>query len=98
MTSTPMNEFLTAAEQKLSGLFSCAQNASEFHTQCQDFDLFILDAQQIFNAPNPLPADEISRLKSLQRKITTIELVARNNAALVSDMPDYVDQSLSGLR
>ena len=98
MTSTPMNEFLTAAEQKLSGLLSCAQNASEFHAQCQDFDVFISNSQQIFNAPNPLPADEISRLKSLQRKITTIELVARNNAALVSDMPDYVDQSLSGLR
>lgn len=98
MISTPMGQFLDAAEQKLSGLFSCAQNAQEFSLGCQEFEAFLEDAQPLLQAPNPLPLYEVSRLKSVVRKLTTIELVAKNNAALIGDMPDYVDQSLSGLR
>ncbi|MGB2142552.1 MAG: hypothetical protein ACPH5R_09030 [Candidatus Puniceispirillaceae bacterium] len=56
------------------------------------------DSSAIFSAPNPLPADEIRRLKALQQKLATIELVANTNAGLVSDMPEYVDQSINGLR
>ena len=96
--TTPMNEFLTVAERKVSDLFACAKHAPDFLVHCQAFDSFMSDSSAIFSAPNPLPADEIRRLKALQQKLVTIELVANTNAGLVSDMPEYVDQSINGLR
>lgn len=98
MISTPMEEFLNSAEQQLSGLFSCAKNAHEFQANCEKLEQFIANSHDVLHAPNPLPFQEISRFKSLLRKLTTVERVAKNNAALIGDMPDYVDQSLSGLR
>ncbi len=95
---TPMNDFLTVAEKQVSDLFSHAGNAQAFLTHCQAFDKFISDSSHYFTAPNPLPYNELKRLTALQRKLAMIELVAKTNAGLVTDMPDYVDQSISGLR
>jgi|GEM_PF-1914064 len=97
-TMTHMNDFLTVAEKQVSDLFSHARNAQEFLVHCQSFEKFMSDSSDVFSAPNPLPYDEVKRLKALQRKLATIELVAKTNAGLVTDMPDYVDQSISGLR
>jgi len=96
--STPMNEFLTVAERKVSDLFVRAKHAEEFLADCQAFDNFLSESSDLFSAPNPLPVDELKRLKALQKKLGMIELVAKTSAGLVSDMPEYVDQSINGLR
>jgi len=96
--SNTMTDFLDVAEQKLSDAFSHARNAAEFSSCLQQFQSWLDEHSHILNAPNPLPKDQMSRIRSIVRKLTTLELVANNNAALVTDMPDYVDNSLSGLR
>ncbi len=51
--STPMNEFLTVAERKVSDLFVRAKHAEEFLAACQVFDNFLSESSNLFSAPNP---------------------------------------------
>ena len=90
----PLSEVILTAKQKLSSASACLNDSSAFYAAITEFDTWISKHKDLISASAPEQANEREEINQLIHQLTRLELQARYNISLLSDMQGYIHGQL----
>ena len=90
----PLSEVIATAKEKLSSASACLNDSSAFSSAIAEFDSWLLEHKELIYAPAPEQVNEREEISQLIHQVTRLELQARYNISLVSDMQGYIHDQL----
>ena len=90
----PLSEVIVTAKQKLSSVSACLNNSAAFHAAIAEFDKWLSKHKELISASAPEQVNEREEISQLIHQVTRLELQARYNISLVSDMQGYIHDQL----
>ena len=91
-SSLSISEFLETARQKLGGISSCLNNSKAFARAVTEFDDWLESQRETLSHEADLDYHAREEVANILRQLSRLELQARQNASLVSDMQKYLHQ------
>ncbi|MGB0710741.1 MAG: hypothetical protein ACPGQH_09400 [Candidatus Puniceispirillaceae bacterium] len=89
-SSLSISEFLETARQKLGGISSCLNNSKAFARAVTEFDDWLEGQRETLSHAADLDYHAREEVADILRQLSRLELQARHNASLVSDMQKYL--------
>ena len=89
-SSLSISEFLETARQKLGGVSSCLNNSKAFARAVTEFDDWLEGQRETLSHAADLDYQTREEVADILRQLSRLELQARHNASLVSDMQKYL--------
>ena len=89
-SSLSISEFLETARQKLGGVASCLNNSKAFARAVTEFDDWLEGQRETLSHAADLDYHAREEVADILRQLSRLELQARHNASLVSDMQKYL--------
>ena len=86
----PLPEVLATAKQKLSSVSACLNDSTAFNAAIAEFDMWLSKHKELISASAPARVNEREEITQLIHQLTRLELQARYNISLVSDMQGYI--------
>ena len=90
----PLSEVIATAKKKLSSASACLNDSSAFHAAIAEFDMWLSKHKELISASAPGQVNEREEINRLIHQVTRLELQARYNISLVSDMQGYIHGQL----
>ena len=90
----PLSEVIVTAKQKLSSASACLNDSAAFNAAIAEFDMWLSKHRELISASAPAQMHEREEINQLIRQVTRLELQARYNMSLVSDMQGYIHGQL----
>ena len=90
----PLSEVIATAKQKLSSVSACLNDSSAFNAAIAEFDIWLSKHKELISASAPGQVSEREEINQLIHQVTRLELQARYNISLVSDMQGYIHGQL----
>ena len=90
----PLSEVILTAKQKLSSASACLNDSSAFKDAIAEFDMWLSEHKALISASAPGQMNEREEINQLIHQVTRLELQARHNISLVSDMQGYIHGQL----
>ena len=90
----PLSEVILTAKQKLSSVSACLNDSAAFNAAIAEFDMWLLKNKELISASAPVQVNERKEINELIHQVTRLELQARYNISLVSDMQGYIHGQL----
>mgnify|MGYP005659872497 CR=1 FL=1 len=90
----PLSEVITTAKEKLSSASACLNDSSAFSSAIAEFDRWLSEHKELISASAPGQVNEREEINQLIHQVTRLELQARYNISLVSDMQGYIHGQL----
>ena len=90
----PLSEVISTAKEKLSRASACLNDSSAFSSAIAEFDSWLSEHKELISAPAPEQVNELEEISQLIHQVTRLELQARYNISLVSDMQGYIHGQL----
>ena len=90
----PLSEVIVTAKQKLSSASACLNDSAAFKDAIAEFDMWLSKHQALISASAPGQMNEREEINQLIHQVTRLELQARYNISLVSDMQGYIHGQL----
>ena len=90
----PLFEVILTAKQKLSSASACLNDSAAFNAAIAEFDMWLSKHKDIISASVPGQVNESEEINQLIKQMTRLELQARFNISLVSDMQGYIHGQL----
>ena len=90
----PLSEVILTAKQKLSSASACLNDSSAFNAAIAEFDMWLSKHKELISASAPGQVNEREEINQLIHQVTRLELQARYNISLVSDMRGYIHSQL----
>ena len=90
----PLSEVISTAKEKLSSASACLNDSSAFSSAIAEFDSWLSEHKELISAPAPEQVNELEEISQLIHQVTRLELQARYNISLVSDMQGYIHGQL----
>ena len=94
MVQLPLSEVIATAKEKLSSASACLNDSSAFSSAIADFDSWLSEHKELISASAPEQVNEREEISQLIHQVTRLELQARYNISLVSDMQGYIHDQL----
>jgi len=85
----PLSEVLDTAKQKLGSISACLNDSAAFAAAVNAFDDWLSEHKELI-ARSTDQADSRQQIEQLIRELTRLEMQARYNISLVSDMQGYI--------
>ena len=89
-SSLSISEFLETARQKLGGVSVCLNNSKAFASAVKEFDDWLEGQRETLSNAADLDHHAREGVADMLRQLSRLELQARHNASLVSDMQRYL--------
>ncbi len=89
-SSLSISEFLETARQKLGGISACLNNSKAFARAVTEFDDWLEGQRETLSHAADLDYHAREEVADILRQLSRLELQARHNASLVSDMQKYL--------
>ena len=86
----PLSEVILTAKQKLSSVSACLNDSSAFKDAIAEFDMWLSKHKALISASAPGQVNEREEINQLIHEVTRLEIQARYNISLVSDMQVYI--------
>ena len=86
----PLSEVIVTAKQKLSSASACLNDSVAFNAAIAEFDMWLSKHKALISACAPGQVNEREEINQLIHQVTRLELQARYNISLVSDMQGYI--------
>ncbi len=93
----PLSEVIATAKEKLSSASACLNDSSAFSSALAEFDSWLSEHKELITAPAPEQVKEREEINQLIHQLTRLELQARFNISLVSDMQSYIHSQLEDI-
>ena len=93
-TQLPLSEVIATAKQKLSSVSACLNDSSAFSASVAEFDEWLSEHKDLISASVLEQRNESREIEQLIQQLTRLELQARYNISLVSDMQGYIHGKL----
>ena len=90
----PLSEVIATAKQKLSSVSACLNDSAAFKDAIAEFDMWLSKHKELISASAPGQVKEREEIKQLIHQVARLELQARYNISLVSDMQRYIHGQL----
>ena len=90
----PLSEVIYTAKQKLSSASACLNDSAAFNAAIAEFDMWLSKHKVLISASAPGQMNEREEINQLIHQVTRLELQARYNISLVSDMQGYIHGQL----
>ena len=90
----PLSEVIVTAKQKLSSASACLNDSAAFNAAISDFDMWLSKHKALISASAPGQMNEREEINQLIHQVTRLELQARYNISLMSDMQGYIHGQL----
>ena len=90
----PLSEVIVTAKQKLSSASACLNDSAAFNAALTEFDMWLSKHKELISAFAPGQVNEREEINQLIHQMTRLELQARYNMSLVSDMQGYIHGQL----
>ena len=90
----PLSEVILTAKQKLSSASACLNDSAAFNAAITEFDMWLSKHKELISASAPGQVNEREEINQLIHQVTRLELQARYNMSLVSDMQGYIHGQL----
>ena len=90
----PLSEVIVTAKQKLSSASACLNDSAAFNAAIAEFDMWLSKHKELISASAPGQVNEREEINQLIHQMTRLELQARYNMSLVSDMQGYIHGQL----
>ena len=90
----PLSEVILTAKQKLSSASACLNDSAAFNVAIAEFDMWLSKHKELISASAPRQMNEREEINQLIHQVTRLELQARYNISLVSDMQGYIHGQL----
>ena len=90
----PLSEVIITAKQKLSSASACLNDSAAFNAAIAEFDMWLSKHKELISASAPAQVNESQEINQLIHQLTRLELQARYNISLVSDMQGYIHGQL----
>ena len=90
----PLSEVIITAKEKLSSASACLNDSSAFSSAIAEFDMWLSKHKELISASAPVQVNEREEINRLIHQVTRLELQARYNISLVSDMQGYIHGQL----
>ena len=90
----PLSEVIATAKEKLSRASACLNDSSAFSSAIAEFDSWLSEHKELISASAPEQVNEREEISQLIHQVTRLELQARYNISLVSDMQGYIHDQL----
>ena len=90
----PLSEVIVTAKQKLSSASACLNDSAAFNAAIAEFDMWLSKHKELISASAPGQVNEREEINQLIHQMTRLELQARFNISLVSDMQGYIHGQL----
>ena len=90
----PLSEVISTAKQKLSSASACLNDSASFNAAIAEFDMWLSKHKELISVAAPGQVNEREEINQLIRQVTRLELQARFNVSLVSDMQGYIHGQL----
>ena len=89
-SSLSISKFMETARQKLGGISSCLNNSKAFARAVTEFDEWLECERETLSHAGELDYHAREEVADILRQLSRLELQARHNASLVSDMQKYL--------
>ena len=93
----PLSEVILTAKQKLSSVSACLNDSTAFKAAISEFDIWLSKHKELISASAPGQVNEREEINQLLHQLTRLELQARYNISLVSDMQGYIREQLEDI-
>ena len=90
----PLFEVLETAKRKLSSVSACLNDSTAFSASVAEFDEWLSEHKDLISANASEEANVKLEIEQLIHQLTRLELQARYNISLVSDMQGYIHGQL----
>ena len=90
----PLTEVLETAKQKLGSISACLNDSAAFAAAVNDFDDWLSQHKDVIAKTTTDQPDSRQQIEQLIRELTRLEMQARYNMSLVSDMQGYIHGQL----
>ena len=90
----PLSEVIVTAKQKLSSVSACLNDSAAFYAAVAEFDNWLSKHKELISTSAPGQVNEREEIRQLIHQVTRLELQARYNISLVSDMQGYIHGQL----
>ena len=90
----PLSEVIFTAKQKLSSASACLNDSAAFKDAIAEFDMWLSKHKELISASAPGQDNQREEIIELINQVTRLELQARYNISLVSDMQGYIHGQL----
>ena len=90
----PLSEVIATAKQKLSSVSACLNDSAAFHAAIAEFDKWLSKHKELISASALGQVNEREEINQLIHQVTRLELQARYNISLMSDMQGYIHGQL----
>ena len=90
----PLSEVILTAKQKLSSASACLNDSAAFNAAITEFDMWLSKHKELISASAPGHVNEREEINQLIHQVTRLELQARYNISLMSDMQGYIQGQL----
>ena len=90
----PLSEVIYTAKQKLSSASACLNDSAAFNAAIAEFDMWLSKHKELISASAQGQVNEREEINQLIHQMTRLELQARYNMSLVSDMQGYIHGQL----
>ena len=90
----PLSEVISTAKQKLSSVSACLNDSAAFNAAIAEFDKWLSKHKALISASASGQMNEREEINQLIHQVTRLELQARYNISLVSDMQVYIHGQL----
>ena len=90
----PLSEVIVTAKQKLSSVSVCLNDSAAFNAAIAEFDMWLSEHKELISASAQGQVNEREEINQLIHLVTRLELQARYNISLVSDMQGYIHGQL----
>ena len=86
----PLTEVLETAKQKLGSVSSCLNDSAAFAMAANDFHDWLSQHKELIAQTTTDQSDCRQQIEQLIRELTRLEMQARYNISLVTDMQGYI--------
>ena len=90
----PLDEVISTAKLKLSGVSACLNDSSAFKGAVLEFDSWLSEHREIISASSTMQPNQRHEIEQLIHQLSRLELQARYNITLVENMHTYIHEQL----
>ena len=90
----PLSEVLETAKHKLGSVSACLNDSAAFAAAVNDFDDWLCQHKELIAQTTTDQSDCRQQIEQLIRDLTRLEMQARYNISLVTDMQGYIHGQL----
>ena len=90
----PLSEVIFTAKKNLSSASACLNDSTAFNAAIAEFDIWLSKHKALISTYAPGQINEREEINQLIHQVTRLELQARYNISLVSDMQGYIHGQL----